>query len=307
NADGTFPPRPGLTVTGLGTITGLSSADVDGDGELDIAVSGTDRAAWLKNAHDPAPQPALVNGDFSQGLTGWTRTSGTVSAGGGYAEFREDKAALLSTIRQTFTVPAGAQHLTFDLAAYGIEDPAGGLPDAFEAALLGADNRPLVPAFRPGASSFVNLGPNHTIGLGSGASFDGTTVTLDLAGVAAGTPATLVFDLAGSPPGTASVVGVDNVALEPSVQFDDHFTAVPLVGPFAAAGGVAAADVDGDGNTDVVIADGDKAVLFNGTGGGSLTRTEYPTTAWGTGLSAVAAGPMTAGDTTADAALGLAA
>ena len=144
-----------------------------------------------------------------------------MSAGGGYAEFREDRSALLSTIRQTFTVPAGVQHLTFDLAAYGIEDPAGGVPDAFEAALLGPDNRPLVPAFRPGASAFVNLGPGHTVGLGSGASFDGTTVTLDLSGVAAGTAATLVFDLAGSPPGTTSVVGIDNVALDPSVAEED--------------------------------------------------------------------------------------
>src|SRR5207302_7901761 len=70
---------------------------------------------------------------------------------------------------------------------------------------------------------------------------------------------------------------------------------------------VAAADVDGDGTTDLVVADGTRAVLFNGTGGGALTRTEYPATAWGTGLSAVAVGPMTAGDAVADAALGLSA
>jgi hypothetical protein len=36
NPDGTFTPRPGLTVTGLGTVTGLEAADLDGDGETDL-------------------------------------------------------------------------------------------------------------------------------------------------------------------------------------------------------------------------------------------------------------------------------
>src|SRR5262249_2594976 len=154
------------------------------------------------------------------GLTGWTRTSGTVSAGGGYAEFREDPAALLSTIRQSFVVPAGARKLVFDLVAYGLEDPAGGLPDAFEASLLGPDNRPLVAPFRPAASAFFAVTPGNTVGLGAGTTFDGRRVTLDLSAVPAGTAATLVFHLAGNPAGRTSLAGVDNVSLDPAISVD---------------------------------------------------------------------------------------
>src|SRR5262249_27200061 len=62
---GRFAPRPALTVTGLGTITGLVTADLDGDGDPDLAVSGTDRVTVLKRDNDPLTTSPLVNGDFA--------------------------------------------------------------------------------------------------------------------------------------------------------------------------------------------------------------------------------------------------
>ena len=71
DGQGTFQLRPESTVTGLGTIADLTAADLDGDGDTDLAVSGTNQLALLLNDNDPLTTSPLANGDFSQGLTGW--------------------------------------------------------------------------------------------------------------------------------------------------------------------------------------------------------------------------------------------
>jgi hypothetical protein len=91
-----------------------------------------------------------------------------VTGTGGFAQFREGD-ALLSALRQTFVMPQFAQTLSFDLVALGLDDRTNGrLPDAFEASLLGPDGRPLVPAFRPGASEFFNASPGREVGMAEG-------------------------------------------------------------------------------------------------------------------------------------------
>jgi hypothetical protein len=151
----------------------------------------------LHNGPDLLTTSPIANGDFSAGLTGWT-ADGPVSAGGGFAQLLEGD-GLLTSLQQTFVVPLSPQQITFDIVALGLEDPEGGVPDAFEVSLLDAAGESLVPTFRPEATSFFNANPGGDVRLASGVSFDGRRVTLDISGLTPGTEATLIFDLVGNP------------------------------------------------------------------------------------------------------------
>jgi len=92
--DGTFIPRTDLTISGLGTITGLTIEDFDGDGDFDLAVAGTDQVNLLLNDNDALSVSPIENGGFSAALTGWETeitghaagaTPGAVNALGGFA------------------------------------------------------------------------------------------------------------------------------------------------------------------------------------------------------------------------------
>jgi hypothetical protein len=108
---GTFVARPDRTQTGLGVITGLATLDANGDGLTDLAVSGTDRVTVVqRTASSGTALP--VNGTFSSALTGW-QLVGPVQAGDGTARFAEGT-GLLTSLRQTLTIPAGATTLSFD-------------------------------------------------------------------------------------------------------------------------------------------------------------------------------------------------
>src|SRR5262249_48596697 len=163
----------------------------------------------------------------------------------------------------TFIVPSSPQQISFDIVSLGLEAPQGGVPDAFEVSLLGPDGNSLVPTCRPEATSFFNANPGGDVRFASGVHFDGRHVTLDISSLTPGTPATLIFDLVGNPPGTTSVVAVDNVAISPATARIETFIAAPLSGPFTAAKSLATGDVDGDGHTDLVVADGGQVVVFN--------------------------------------------
>ena len=315
DGQGTFQLRPESTVTGLGTIADLTAADLDGDGDTDLAVSGTGQLTLLLNDNDPLTTSPLANGDFSQGLTGWRTeivghasgaTTGSISALGGFAQLRENQSFLVS-LQQTFVVPPTPQQLSLDIVSLALDDPNGGVPDALEISLLADDLRSLVPTFSSQATSFFNVNPGTPASLGPGVTFDGTTVTLDISGLAAGTQATLYVDLVGNPPGSSSVVSVDNVRVTPETIYTNTFSAVPLAGPFVATAAIAHGDVDGDGHGDLVAADrgAGKLLVYNGDGSGHYERSELDLTAYGSGPLGVAIGPLSAGDTTDDVAVTL--
>ena len=304
--DGTFQLRSDSTVTRLGTIAGLAAADLDSDGDTDLVVSGTDQVNLLLNDDDPLPRSPIVNGDFSAGLTGWqaevvghgpAATPGSVSALGGFAQLRENQSFLVS-LQQTFIVPPAPQSLSLDIVSLGLDEPAGGLPDALEISLLDDRLNSLVPTFRGDATSLFNVSPPSAPLSAPGVTFDGTTVTVDISGLTAGIEAMLYVDLVGNPPGQSSVAGIDNVRMVPDTIHADSFSVRALDGPFAGAAGIALGQVDGDAQLDIVVADRAAGTLlvFNGDASGDYVRSQLDLAGRGNGPLAVAAQALTAGD-----------
>lgn len=290
--------RPDLAVAGLGPVAALRAGDADGDGLADLAVAAGDRA-WLLTGRGAAPV-ALANGDFAQGLAGWERVSGTVTAGGGAAEFREHGSDLLSALRRELVAPGPGGRLTFEVVRDALEPASpGGLPDAFEVSLIGPDGRSLVPTFRPDATAAFHLRHGRAADLAPGVTFDGRRVSIGLGSVPAGTPVTAVFHLLGHPAGAGSVVTVDAVRLSAGPRAEG-FARRELAGPWVDARDVAIADATGDGVPDVAVADGPRVALFSGPG---WAREEYALPA-GASATSLAAAPLTAGDAVPDLVVG---
>ncbi len=169
--DGTFQLRPQLSVSGLGTIVDLTAADVDRDGDADLAVSGTSQVTLLVNDDDLLTSSPIRNGDFAAGMTGWQAevlghlpgaTPGSASALGGFAQLRENGSFLVS-LEQSFVVPPSPGNVSLDIVSLGLDDPNGGVPDALEISLLDEGLNSLVPTFRSDATSFFNINPGDEV------------------------------------------------------------------------------------------------------------------------------------------------
>lgn len=160
---------------------------------------------WL--ARPAAANLVPYNGDFSFNLDGWSVVSGNVTNGGGYAKFEEHSTAILSTLKQEFTLPEGVLWLAFDVkmsATPGGDDDPFAWPDAITASLL--DPVTLVPLIsNPGRTDFFYMdNTNSLITIGT------LTITADLTGFGNRAVA-LYFDLIGSDDGMLTTARVDNV------------------------------------------------------------------------------------------------
>ena len=178
--------------------------------------------------YGPSVTGGVANGEFDNGGAGWTidvsppngGPVGTVTFGAGQAQFLENY-SLLTTLSQTFVMPAGAATLEFDLFTDPGFDLSGGfVPDAFEAQLLDGSNASVVSTWNPGATSFFNIQEDLASNLGSGTSYSGTRVSVDVSGVASGQSVTLFFDLIGPDSDYASGVKIGNVHLTSSTSAD---------------------------------------------------------------------------------------
>jgi len=181
------------------------------------------------------------------------------------------------------------------------------VPDAFEASLLDAQFQSLVPTWSANATSFFNANAGNVFAYGSGVTFDGRTVTLDISGLTPGTAVTLYFDLVGNPPGLGSTAAVGNVQVR-QTGLAEAFTATALAGPFGQPAAVASGDVDDDGARDILVADRglNQLLVYHGDGTGNFTRSAVDLTVLGSGAAAVAVGRLTAGDTLDDVVVALA-
>lgn len=127
--------------------------------------------------------------------------------------------SFLVTLQQTFlippAIPAGPLSLTFDLVSTGFDNTNNFIPDAFEVALLDANNLPLAEPWDSLATSYFNIQQDGTMHLGSTTTWDpgAGSITLVLNGIDPGTVATLFFDFIGADPDTGGSVTIDNVRL----------------------------------------------------------------------------------------------
>ena len=154
---------------------------MDEDGDEDIVVTSGDQITVLGNEKTQLQtSPTLNNGGFGLGLTGWNTeiighrsadVAGTVIAQSGFAQLVENESFLVS-VNQEITIPANPETIEVDLLSIGLEDPAGGIPDAFEISILDENGNSLVPTFRPDATSFFNVNPGDYVSFASGVTFD---------------------------------------------------------------------------------------------------------------------------------------
>lgn len=296
--NGRFELKPASTLRGATPIRALTTSDIDNDGDTDIAVAAQTEAYVLLRDASPLPRSPINNGNFTNGLTGWQfssvgqaagHTAGSASALSGVLQLREN-GSLLTSVSQSFIIPANPRTITIDILSLGLEAGLdGAIPDAFELSLLADNNSSLVPTHRPAATSFFNASATSGVAntrMASGVEWDGRRVTLDISGLTSGTQATLVMDLVGNPPGELSTVQIDAVSISPASEFSRTFARVPLVSndstPMRNAVDVSVGDVDGDHRTDVVLADqGGRLWVMNGGEPGTFNTSFIPASTLG--------------------------
>ncbi|WP_372895479.1 putative Ig domain-containing protein, partial [Stieleria sp.] len=196
----------------------------------------------LENTHTVAASPHstalhvaapldVTNGTFDTATTdllpeSWS-TGGDVRVVGGAAMLREHDRSN-TRLSQTFTVPDGTSALQFTIVDADLRGAAGQPGDVFEVALLDADSgEPLVdvPATLTQTDALLNAQPTGQVHFGTNvrvpnaatsgdsvSSLGGSTISVDLSGVPAGTEATLYFDLIGFGDSDSYVV-LDDVRL----------------------------------------------------------------------------------------------
>jgi hypothetical protein len=168
----------------------------------------------------------IINDNFSvihstAANFGWTLLGGANVQRGALALDESSTAA--TRAYEDLIVPTGAQSLSFTLSGLNFASNGDGPPDAFQMALLGNDTQSTVgtvnltntdAAFNVQADgTYFTSSKVHMLG-GASNLLGGApvTVSVDLTGIAAGTPVRLYFDLIGMGP-LGSGVKISNVQL----------------------------------------------------------------------------------------------
>jgi len=275
---GAFIPRNTPVIAIGSAVVRLAAADLDGDGDDDLLIATGNGVSVFQQDNDLLNNDLIANGDFSLGLSSWltevvghtpNQTAGTVDVINGAAVLSENNSFRI-TLKQDYIIPDPPGNLTFDLLLAELDDPQGGIPDAFEVSLLDALSNSVVPTIDAAATAFLNFNPAGIRTLANGVSINGDRVTLDLSGTTPGTTVTLFFDLIGNPPDSGSSASIDNVDAGNTITLINSFSTTSLPGPFSTPGGIGSCDTDADNLADILIRDsGSNQVLIYGLDSGA--------------------------------------
>lgn len=143
-----------------------------------------------------------TNGDFNDGLNGWTAQGGVMAVGSGNEAaavmYQDESGSTTSVLSQIFFLDTTAQTLSFDILMEVIGDNGGGETDTFTAALLNSNGSPLVSVIGAGGNpeSYFYLlnSSNYEEMAQPKVSVNQSTVEVDVSGLA-GQNVELVFTL----------------------------------------------------------------------------------------------------------------
>jgi len=165
----------------------------------------------------------LPNGDFSQGLGGWTVEvsptgavpPGSVSVAGGSALIAKG-GAFHAGLSQAFEAPEGLQALRLRISQLPQFGSTGQfIPEAFDVHVTGPGGFSVAATWRTGASAAANTAAvPGGFNLGQGVSFSGDQLRIPITGVSPGTALTFAAALVGASADTAATVRIDDVVLE---------------------------------------------------------------------------------------------
>jgi hypothetical protein len=168
---------------------------------------------------------AVTNGDFEDGLNGWTTTPGgwtTIEPppGGNHLAITDSGGQL----SQIFNIPAGAQRLEFDFkffnngmnpneplsdsVSFALEDPSTG--DSLVPPIAGLEIIPIF--FNHTASGFISFNPASVTYTPAGPN-DPDRISLDISHLSAGQNADIVFRHLNFNDGLSSFLVLDNVVV----------------------------------------------------------------------------------------------
>ncbi len=165
----------------------------------------------------------LPNGDFSQGLTGWTTevsppaavTNGSVVEDNGAARLSKG-GAFYAGLQQTFDVPEGLQALLLRVTDEPVFGSTGSfIPEALEVHITSSSGFSAVSTWKQGTTATAgSVATGSGFSLGSGTTYVGDEFRIPLDTVPTGEQLTLVVALVGSSADTVATAAIDDVRLE---------------------------------------------------------------------------------------------
>ncbi|WP_218653202.1 putative Ig domain-containing protein [Nostoc sp. TCL26-01] len=155
----------------------------------------------------------LGNSGSGGALTATNSLNVTVNSSG--IVLREDN-FFLRNYEQSITIPATTSVFSFTYSDLNFDttDPDS-IKDAFEVALVDAQGDSLVHTIKANRDAFLNITESQGVALAAGATIEGQTVKVNLAGLAPGT-AKVIFRLVNNDSDTNTTVRLSNIQISPA-------------------------------------------------------------------------------------------
>ncbi len=160
-------------------------------------------SATVEPMNPSAADVGTMSCGFSQGLEGWETTeSGGSPAGHGGATIDGAAAVLregdsfIVALSRTFDIPDGATTFSFRFTDLNFDTTdTAFINDAFEAAIVDENGDPLVHTIADNRDAIFNISEDQPPATGTGTTFDGSRVTVDISHLFGGTTARIVLRL----------------------------------------------------------------------------------------------------------------